>query len=572
MNMLEVTSLVQNSILLEIVIIIIIATLFAYLSKLIKQPLIPAYIITGIILGPIGLGIIRDTEVIRQLSEFGIAFLLFVVGLEIDIKKLKDIGLVSSIGGIAQIILTYFAGYIVASYLGFSNLTSIYVGLILTFSSTMIVIKLISEKRQIDTLNGRISLGILLIQDLVVIGVFSFLSSLGSFSFAHISFSITYALILVILGILLSLYILPTIFNYAAKSEELLFLVSITTCFFFIIIAYLMNLSVSIGAFIAGISIGTLPYNREVIGRVTPLRDFFSVIFFVFLGIQILLFNESSFIQAMIIFLLLIIIVKPFIIFIITNLFGYDKRVSFLTGLSLGQVSEFSLILAAQGLYLGHISKEMFSLTILLTVISMIVTSYTSKYENFIYNKMSTFLGLFEKLSFTTKKFEYAKAKSNKKIIIFGCHRMGSVFLNTVKKLSKDVLIVDHNPEIIKDLIKEKIPCLYGDINNPEILDSIDLKNTKLIISTIPNVEANSFLIEHAKAINPKIMIFATSDQIKDSFELYDCGADYVILPHLTTAEILSGLIKDTLRNRKSLEKTKKQQLKYIEHLKYYGC
>lgn len=559
----------QGSTLFQIGFIIIIATIFAYISKLFKQPLIPAYILTGIVLGPLVLGIIKDTEIIRFLSEIGIAFLLFIVGLEINLKKLKDIGVVSSVGGLIQIVLVFLIGFFISLRLGFSEITSLYIALVLTFSSTMIVVKLIADKRQIDTLHGRITIGILLVQDIVVILVLAALSNIGNFSPLVLSYSLMNGVVLLLIAILLSKYIFPYLFNFAAKSEELLFLLSLTTCFFFILLAYIMNFSITVGAFIAGVGLATLPYNVDIIGRIKPLKDFFSVIFFVFLGIQLIFRETMTLIEPMIFFLLIIILFKPFILFLSAILFGYKKRISFLTGMYLGQVSEFSLILGMQGLLLGHITKDIFSLIILLTIITMVLTAYLVNYDSFIYNKLANFLEIFEKISIGTQKLSY-DIKKSKKIILFGCHRMGSIFLNHLRKISKSIIVVDHNPETIKLLIKEKIPCLYGDVSNQEVLDSLNFKDAELIISTVPDDESNEFLIEYAKSINPKIRIVVTTDHINGAFDMYDYGADYVILPHLASGEHFSALLQNIVRKKQDISRLKNEHIKHLEKLKIY--
>ena len=570
MNLLEgVFASLTTSALLQIALIIVVASVLAYFLKLLKQPLIAAYIIVGILLGPVYLGLLRDSELIRALSEIGIAFLLFIVGLEMNIKRLKDIGKVSIIAGLIQVGMVFLIGFYVVKFLGFSLTTAIYIGLILAFSSTLVVIKLLYDQKQINTLNGTIALGVLLLQDIVVIIVLSLISQIGH-SFFQVGFALLNVFILIIISFLFAKFILPHIFRYAAESEELLFLIGLATCFVYMFLAIILKLSITIGAFLAGISIAPLPYHRELEGRIKPLRDFFIVMFFVFLGMELIWPIRIHYLQILLLLVFITLVVKPLILTILIMLFGYEKRVSFLASIDLAQISEFSLIIAAQGLILGHISKDIFSLIVLLAIITMVITTYIIKYHSKIYEKFSPMLEILRKLEFKKQKFAYY-ARKKKKIVLFGCHRMGSIFLDKIKKYSKNFIVVDHNPHIIKMLMKEKIPCLYGDIHNKEVLDALDLENVKLIISTIPDDEGNVFMIEYAKAINPKITIMVTSEHIGRALELYEYGADYVILPHLLGGEYVANLITELIEGRRKVSALKKRHLNHLKRLRIFG-
>ena len=268
----------------DIGVVIIIATVFAYIAKSLKQPLIPAYILTGVILGPV-LGLITNTDVITTLSEIGIAFLLFIVGLEMDIRKLKHVGMVASLGGIIQIVSVFTIAFIAALLLGFIVLESVYLALVIAFSSTMVVIKLLSDKKEIDTLHGKIIVGILLLQDIVAIMVLSVLATLSEFSFIVLSLSILKGLIALLIALAIGKYIFPKLFTFAAKSQELLFISAVSVSLLYSIFFNYLGFSIAIGAFVAGVSLANLPYNIEIIGKLRSLRDFFSVIFFSIISI-----------------------------------------------------------------------------------------------------------------------------------------------------------------------------------------------------------------------------------------------------------------------------------------------
>ena len=549
------------NIILDIGVVIIIATLFAYFARFLRQPLIPAYILAGVIIGPV-LGLITNTEIITTLSEIGIAFLLFIVGLEIDIRKLKHVGLVASIGGIIQVVFTFTIAFIISLLLGFIAFESVYIALIVALSSTMVVVKLLSDKKEVDTLHGKIIIGILLIQDIVAIIALSVLATISDFSFAMLLYSVIKGVIALLVAIALSKYFFPRLFGFAAKSQELLFISAVALSFLYAIAFNYIGFSIAIGAFIAGISLANLPYNIEIIGKIKSLRDFFSVMFFVSLGMALLLGSFDTIIKPFAVMLLLVIIIKPLIIMFTTAFFGYKKRTAFLTSISLAQISEFSLIIVAQGLLLGHVSQEIFSLTILLAIITLIFTTYFVKFENRIYDNISKYLDVFDKFSENKEGLEYMPQNKSAEIILCGYNRIGYGIVKTLRRMKKRVLIVDFNPETIKNLIKEKVPALYGDVGDIEILERLKFKKARMVISTIPTEMDNKLLIKIAKKENPSIVVFVTASQINEALELYDAGADYVVLPHFLGGEHLSLLMEDFTGNMGKIIEHK------IEHIK----
>jgi Kef-type K+ transport system membrane component KefB len=555
----------NGNIIMEIALVVILATVLSFIVRLFRQPLIPAYIIAGIILGPIGLGIIKDPLAIRALSELGIAFLLFVVGMEINLSKLKTVGSAAIFGGLLQIIAVYFVTFYTALALGFGQFEATILGLVLTFSSTMIVIKLLSDSEQIDTLHGRIVLGILLIQDLAVFIAIPLLATLNNFSFLLVSVVLLKAFSLFIAAYLLGKYIFPGIFNFAARSQELLFMSSITVLFLFTLLAHLLDFSIVIGAFVAGISLANLPYHHDIKGRVNPLKSFFATLFFVSLGMQLTLIPVEFF-KKILIFFLIIVIAKPIIIYLITTFFGYEKRTAFLSGLSLGQISEFSLIIITLPFVFNLISPELFSMTIFLAVTTMVLTSYILEFQNGIYNLFLPLLKLLEKLMpiKSRHELEYKPKEKNIDTVLIGSHRMGMIFLNSMTKFKKKVLVIDNNPEVINRLIKNKVSCIYGDVRNKEILDKLRLRTVKTVISTVPLPEENLFLIDYIKSKNPKTNIFVTANHFHTARKMYSIGADYVILPHLLTGEKVSMILKKTFKDKKYLNNLTKKHHKLL--------
>ncbi len=548
----------------EIGSIMIIATVLAYFAKFLKQPLIPAYIFTGILLGPL-LGIITNAEIINNFSEIGIAFLLFIVGLEIDVRKLKYVGLVASLGGVIQIALTSAIAFAASLALGFFAIESAYIALIIAFSSTMVVVKLLSDRKEVDTLHGKIIIGILLLQDIVAIIALSVLASLDKFSVGAILYSFFQGIIILILSFLASKHVIPFIFSFAAKSRELLFISAVSLSFFYSILFSRLGFSIAIGAFVAGISLANLPYNIEIIGRIKPLRDFFSVMFFVSLGMQLMPGTFGPILKPLLAFILLTVAAKTIITMLTASFFGYKKRTSFLTAISLAQISEFSLILAALGLSLGHLSQEIFSMTILLAIATIILTTYFIKYEDELYRALSGALSFLDKLSRKNMENAGIPAAKNYEAILCGYNRIGFSILKTLKKMRKGILVVDFNPEVARHLSAQGIPSIYGDVGDIEVLERLNFRKAKIVISTVPAKSDNLLLIDFAKKQNNKITIFATASQIQEALELYDAGADYVVMPHFLGGNYVSVLIE---KFDDGMNKILQHKLQHIKELK----
>lgn len=543
----------------QIGVMFIIATVGAYLAKLIKQPMIPAYIIAGVIIGPV-MGVITNSTIIKTLSEIGIAFLLFIVGLELNLKKLKDTGPVATLGGLIEVLVVTSAGFIAAVLLGYTNKEAIYMGLILAFSSTMVVVKLLSDKRELETLHGRIIIGILLVQDIIAIFALSMLTTIDGFFVWDIVMSLAKAAALMAAAYLLSKYTFPVMFKKAAESQELLLLMSLGICFLFSIAISYIGFSIAVGAFIAGLSLANLPYNIEIIGRVKSLRDFFATMFFVSLGMELISIQFFRIMLPLAVFLVIVVVLKPFVIMLMCSIFKYTKRTSFLSAMSLAQVSEFSLIMAAFVLNDGSLSNNIFSITIILAIITITATSYIVKFENKLFSMLSKPLSVFD-IKETGEHMQYLPQELEYDIILVGYDRIGYNVFKMLTKAKKSFFVIDFNPDIVKRLVSRKVPCIYGDIGDPEILDRLNLKKTQLVISTVPDLNDSIHIIKKVKRENPKAIVFVTASIIEEALRLYREGADYVVLPHFLGGEKVSSFIEETAGDHRKVSMIK------LEHI-----
>jgi len=553
------------TILWDLGIVILAATVFGLIARGFKQPLILAYVVAGMFIGPIGLRIITRWDIITTFAELGIAFLLFMVGLELDLSRLKDVGRVSVVCGLGQIIMTFTFGFFLSLLLGFSQLESFYIGYILTISSTMVVIKLLSDKNELDTLHGKIVLGVLLVQDIVTILVLAALGSLGSLSLATLADPVVKGLGLVSIAIVAGAYVTPHILRYVARSIEILFLFALSWCFIFAASSFALGFPIGVGAFLAGLGLATFPYNLEIIGRIKSLRDFFATIFFVSLGMQVP--STLVFLPHAIILSLFVLLGNIGIMILIATFSGYKKRTSFLAALYLAQISEFSLIMAYAGFALGHISYDIFSLVILIGVVTITISSYFIIHGQEIYKRISPLLEIFDKIS-KDGELEHLPKRHRNHIIIFGCHRMGYKIMRTLQRFRKDFLVVDINPDVVKSLIEQSIPCIYGDLGDFEILERIDLQNADAVISTVPEQEDNLFLISEAKKVNPDALVIVTAEHLDTALELYNAGADYVILPRMLAGDKISEFLEEHIKHKDGMGKIKEKHIMKLEEIK----
>ncbi|MBS3084730.1 cation:proton antiporter [Candidatus Pacearchaeota archaeon] len=511
--------------------------------RLLKQPLIIGYILTGLLVGPLFLDLLRSSEIINVFSEMGIAFLLFVIGLHLSPKVIKEVGKISLITGIGQIVFTSLIGYFICISLGFDVVTSIYIAVALTFSSTIIIMKLLSDKDALEKLYGKISIGFLLVQDLVAIFILIAVSSLSSGEGAAGSLifsTIIKGAVLIAFLIPISYYVLPKLSNFFAKSQEFLFLFAISWGFGLSLLFTYVGLSIEVGALIAGIMLSMSPYSYEVSSKLKPLRDFFIIFFFIILGSQMTFGDINNMIVPAIILSLFILIGNPIIVMLLMGLLGYSKKTGFMAGLTVAQISEFSLILIALGVKTGSLSPEILSFVTIIGLITIAGSTYLIIYSDAIFNKILGFLTVFERKKLKEKEIP----RKSYDYILFGYNRIGFSVIKSFSKITKNFLVVDYNPDVVRDL---------------------EIGKASLIVSTIPEKETNQLILKVIKRGKSKSVAILTARQIEDAIELYHSGADYVILPHFLGGEYTSKLIETAKDNKNVYEKEKVNELKILK-------
>lgn len=540
--------------------------------RLLKQPLIIGHIATGILVSPLLLNLVRPgNESFEAFAHMGVAILLFMVGLHLNPKAVKDVGKIALITGIGQIVFTSIIGFLIVRLLGFEVIPSIYIAIALTFSSTIIILKLVSDKGDMDTLYGKIAIGFLIVQDIVAMFILMLVSS--STGAVGLSLSVIIEIIIKLITILIGVYlvaklIFPLITGRIAKSQEFLLFFAIAWCFIVATVFELLNFSIEAGALLAGVALSMSPFKYEISSKLKPLRDFFILLFFVWLGSQMIFDSFTQFIWPIILLSLFVLIGNPLIVMILMGYQGYSKRNSLFAGFTVAQISEFSLIMVGLGITVGHISGEVLSLVTFVGILTIAGSTYLILYNKKVYELLSPYLSIFEKKKTIDKNEKTNKQKHE--VILFGYNRIGFDLAESFVKMKKKFLVIDNNPDTVKEVKKQGTDSVYGDADNREFLKELDFSKTKMIVSTIPDQGTNTVLIKALKEINTGAIVIVVANQIETALELYDVGADYVIMPHLLGGRHTSSLIKELGFEKKAFLQEKLNHLRHIERRKKY--
>jgi Kef-type K+ transport system membrane component KefB len=555
-----------ESMFVELSMVIILAVVVSGVMKLLRQPLIIGYIITGILAGPLLLDIVKSADMVVTFSNFGIVILLFIAGLSLNPRLMKSVGKVSLITGVGQVIFTTLVGFLIAKAFGFSDIASLYIAIALTFSSTIIIVKLLSDKSDLHTIYGRISMGFLIVQDVIAVLILMMISST---SVGGLDAVMTIETILIGVGMLafisvFAIFVLPKVTKVAAKSPEFLLLFSLGWLLLLAVIFGYLNFSVEIGALLAGISLSMSPFQYEIKMKMNILRDFFILFFFVLLGSQMVFTNVTNFLLPIAAFSIFILVGNPLIVMIIMGLMRYTKRNGFLAGLTVAQISEFSLILIALGVKMGHLQNEILSIVTATGLITIFGSTYLISHSNSLYSRVSRYLSVFERSGRKVDEHIYHKDE-HYDIILFGYERIGFSLLESIKNLKKKFLIIDYDPEKVTKLASEGYECRYGDANDTELLNELSFSTAKMIISTIPDIDTNLLLVKKAREHNKNAVIIIVSYHIGEAMKLYENGATFVVMPHFLGGEYTSTLIQ---KHGVNLDEFLKEKVKHMNHLR----
>ncbi len=511
---------------------------FGLVAKHFKQPTIVGYLMAGMVFAAFGGDKLGDHHLIETLGKMGVTLLLFLAGMELPISQLKKIGKIAVVLGLSQVMIVSSAAFALALALGFSQMTAVYVALGLTFGSTIIVIKLLSERGELQSLHGKIVTGYLLIQDFVAVAALSVLglSQAGQINVWDAGWLLIKVAVLFGIAAVLSRRVMPAFLKHLASSTELLFVSAIGWCLLVasFVALPMIGLSFEIGGFLAGIALATASEHAQIIARVRPVRDFFLTWFFVAMGASLSLSGLMTFWPTAAILSLFVLVVSPSVVFGILLLLGYKRRTAFLAAVPIGQVSEFSLILAAVGVRLGVIEPSVVAILTFCAVITTVSSVYLTSHAKKIYFALWKNTGLEKKDAHSSKRSGH--------IVMFGHNRVGKLLRPVLQKMGFEVVVVDFNPEVVEKLGSEGV---YGDMADHELYESLDLEKAIAVISTVPDVQDSLQFLLEVKRNKTKPLLIVSAVDSEDARELYAAGADYVLVPHAVGGEFLAQVFDE---------------------------
>ncbi|HOB89858.1 MAG TPA: cation:proton antiporter [Candidatus Colwellbacteria bacterium] len=553
----------------EIVLAIVLASLLGILMTLLKQPSVLGYILAGAIIGIFGFVGPESLEVISSLASIGIAFLLFMVGLEMNLEKIRHLGKDIILLGTLQTVFVVILGFFLSRFLGFGPIPSIYIAFSLSFSSTIIIVKLLSEKKELNSLYGRLVVGCMIFEDFLAILMIIFLEGVGA-SAGTGNFGGDFAITVLkgiglFLGTIFLSRLMPKVLDYFGSKSETLFLFSLA---WGLGIAALMDLpiiglGIVVGGFLAGLSLASSAERYGISGKIRWIRDLFVLLFFVWLGSQMNLNLNGEILLRAGIFSAFVLFVCPIISMFVVSALGYKSRTAFFVGLTAAQISEFSLVVAMKGFELGHLSQNDVSVMVIVAVTTIIGSSYYVMHGEKLY-------ALFKK---PLKALEFRKTRESAAtgsvegykdhIILIGGHRLGENIVKSLIEIGEDFVVIDFDPQIVHSLKDQGLSVIYGDIAEDDVREAAGFQNARLVISTAPLFEDNIVVLDTARRSNPKAQIILRAESDADAKALYDRGADYVISPYFLGGEYLGKILGEDKSCRK-LEAVKKKDIELL--------
>jgi Kef-type K+ transport system membrane component KefB len=535
------------------------ATFLGILSQKTGQPKIIAYIIAGISLGPVGLDLVKQGEMISLFSELGLVFLLFLIGLEIDIEEIQEV-LKSTVGiAVIQMALTFAAGTLTAILVGFTGTTAYTIGAAVMFSSTALVVKVLTERDEETTLPGRLDVGVLLVQDVAVVVILAFFTvNFSTPAQAALKLAEIFLMISVVAAISFgsSKYFFSKILKSMSGNRLAFFTHGIAWAFLFISLADYLNLSLEIGAFIAGIGLAQIPYSRELQEDIRPLTDLFMAIFFMNFGISISGSSLQQYFIPAIMASILLIVFKFLIFFLTIDRFKFTPKTSFTASVNMTQVSEFGLILTSLAITEGFIQSEVSGFISLVAILTMGTSAYLIRFRDRLEEQFKPLLDLFE----SEEKTDLEVEKLEDHAVIIGYDEMAE---RTCSKLAEeyDIMVIDQESDKTEKLAESDYTYVYGDFKHGEIRQGANLEEAEFILSFSEQKQVNNVLLEERKE---ETVVFVKANNFEDASEFYDLGADYVMIENILAGNRISEYIEIYLEDKEVFNKEINSELQHI--------
>jgi Kef-type K+ transport system membrane component KefB len=539
----------------EFAVLLVVSALVGVIAVRLKQPLIIAYILVGILAGPAAFGWVQAHEQIDLLAQIGITVLLFLVGLKLDLQYVRHIGPVALATGLGQLAFTILFGFLITLALGKDWLAALYIAVALTFSSTIIIVKLLTDKRELDSLHGRIAIGFLIVQDIAVVVAMMAVSAMRGADEAGGGWGVAFSIVLRIAaaGVLIYVlmrYILPWLVDRMARAPELLLIFAIAWGTAFAALGEWAGFSKEAGAFLAGFTLASSGYREAVSAKLGNIRDFLLLFFFLDLGAKLDFSVLGGEAWPAAVLSLFVLIGNPLIVMAIMGYMGYRKRTGFLAGLTVAQISEFSIIFIAMGIALGHVGMEALGLVTLVGVITITLSTYMILYSQALYARLEHFLRPFERRRpFREAAVEQAPKRGlQPDVIVFGLGRYGRRLAARLRDAGLGVLGVDFDPEVARSLRRRDIPVLFGDGSDEQFLETLPLEGVSWVICTLPRVDENVALLDSLPRHGYRNMIAVLAREDDEAGEYERAGASMVFYPFRDAADFAAREIADLVR------------------------
>ena len=540
-----------------------VATVAAVVATLLRQPIVVAFIFVGVFVGPAGIDLVpADSAFVDLFGRVGIALLLFVVGLKLDPALIRTAGFVAVISGLGQVIITTIVGFLITMAFGVDLLSAFYISLALTFSSTVIIVKVLSDRREIDSLHGRIALGILIVQDIVVIVALTLLSGLqgaegAGATLEQLGLSLLRGAALVAAMIVMARFLIPLIEPRLLTTPEVLVLGGIAWAVLMAAGATWAGFSPEMGAFVAGVVLATKRPRQLVAARLTTVRDFLLLFFFVSLGVHLQLSDLQSQLLPALGLSLFVLVGNPLIVMGITIAMGFRARTGLVAGMALAQISEFSFILMALGLDLGHVDESSLALVTLVGLITFAASTYMITYANQIYRFLQPAISKIERPVAHREDEILDEADQPVEVLVFGTGRLGTVILSRLREIGVEAMGVDFDPVAVRRLQELGFHMRFADVEAPEFLQGLPLTSVRIAVSTIRSPDIEVGLLEALREHNFRRPVLLTSQSAATAHRLEDLGATLVLLPFEAAGERASEMIEETLRDPTYLERAR---------------
>lgn len=540
----------------ELALLLIITAVVGALAVRLRQPVLIAYIIVGIVVGPAGLHLVKSHDQIALLAQMGVAVLLFLVGLKLDLRHVRHIGPVALATGLGQLGFTTVFGFLLILLLGIDWVTAAYVAVALTFSSTIIIVKLLSDKRELDSLHGRIAVGFLIVQDLAVVVAMMTMSawqvapdgeSMETLSVLG-SLALRVALAVVLTYVAMR-YLLPPLIRIMARSQELLLIFAIAWGISLAALGEWVGFSKEAGAFIAGFTLASTQFRDSISARLTGIRDFLLLFFFIDLGAKLEFSVLGDALWPAVVLSAFVLIGNPLIVMAIMGYMGYRKRTGFLAGLTVAQISEFSIVFVAMGITLGHVGDDALGLTTLVGLVTITLSTYMILYSQPLYERLAPLLGIFERET-PYRENQAAEADAaivEPRVILFGMGRYGSRMQKQLERAGIPTLGVDFDPETVQRLRERQFPVRYGNAEDPAFIETLPLAKVERIVSILPSLESNRLLLQglSENGYTGTVTVVVRSEFQADA--LRAAGVKHIINPFYDAADLAAQRLVEDL-------------------------